>query len=833
MTEMKGQAGEGGGQEKDKGEKKRGEEEEEKEEMMRANGLIQPTDGDKTHSPRRSVSSSSSPSNHSSSSSSCLSASQGGVGDRRTVSSSSSSFSRGFLLYQGAEARLFLVALSPWRLGVIKQRLRKLHIHPELDWKLHIHRMQQEVRAMVRCRKAGVDTPQLLWVHLPKKKNASSLRSSSPCTSIFPFLRTSFSSSFSPTVLSSSFSSIAIKEKKQEKEEEEEEKERKRQKREQNEEEEDSEVSQKDLEKTGEKAHREGGLIIMEWIEGSTVQAVLHALEKKSHLFLFSQHEKQNDKKKNRGDDFLTSSSPQRSHDREEKEEEKEDKEKTSLRTSKEEWNSIQLAEKKKNRSSDSGEGEETRDQVREKKEQKETERQEMKKTGEKKASDGKDKSGAIMRIKKEDKIKSEEGKQLSRRKEKKGRKEEEGSEKKKKGGGNSEISNEDLDDDLIEEEEEEEEEETSSSPCWRGTPEQREVIERIARAVGRSIATMHNAQVVHGDLTTSNVLLRSPSLSSSSPIWSVAPHSSFGIIEDKIGKDTPAEFAGCTGEVSKKPERVVSSSSQAPSPSSSFSCSMGDSGDRYPSVKAVARVLQAENAYALADIVMDVERSEDREKVGEKKTGKGGEEIDGEKSSIEKMKGQEKEIEEKKRDSADGKKTKEKVRRLIQEKALEMAMKLVQEVQKKDLLNGGTIRSVCTPDLKDDRSERETDHGRKEEEEKDMEERKNKIEQEEDKERRSKSLKESEEKEESPSHPFPSVCLIDFGLSSTSTLPEDKAVDLFVLERAVSSSHVLISKLFLSSFFSSYGQVAVGASSILSRLDAVRLRGRKRLMIG
>lgn len=31
---------------------------------------------------------------------------------------------------------------------------------------------------------------------------------------------------------------------------------------------------------------------------------------------------------------------------------------------------------------------------------------------------------------------------------------------------------------------------------------------------------------------------------------------------------------------------------------------------------------------------------------------------------------------------------------------------------------------------------------------------------------------------------------LIDFGLSFTSTLPEDKAVDLYVLERALLSMH-------------------------------------------
>lgn len=36
----------------------------------------------------------------------------------------------------------------------------------------------------------------------------------------------------------------------------------------------------------------------------------------------------------------------------------------------------------------------------------------------------------------------------------------------------------------------------------------------------------------------------------------------------------------------------------------------------------------------------------------------------------------------------------------------------------------------------------------------------------------------------------FFSQVLIDFGLSFTSTLPEDKAVDLYVLERALLSMH-------------------------------------------
>lgn len=47
-----------------------------------------------------------------------------------------------------------------------------------------------------------------------------------------------------------------------------------------------------------------------------------------------------------------------------------------------------------------------------------------------------------------------------------------------------------------------------------------------------------------------------------------------------------------------------------------------------------------------------------------------------------------------------------------------------------------------------------------------------------------------------SPARCSPQV-LIDFGLSSNSTLPEDKAVDLYVLERAIASAHAADTGLF------------------------------------
>ena len=78
------------------------------------------------------------------------------------------------------------------------------------------------------------------------------------------------------------------------------------------------------------------------------------------------------------------------------------------------------------------------------------------------------------------------------------------------------------------------------------------------------------------------------------------------------------------------------------------------------------------------------------------------------------------------------------------------------------------------------------------------------------------------------------SLVLIDFGLSFISTLAEDKGVDLYVLERAFLSTHPNteeLFKIFLDSYKKSSSSKATGA--VISKLDEVRLRGRKRVMIG
>ena len=75
-------------------------------------------------------------------------------------------------------------------------------------------------------------------------------------------------------------------------------------------------------------------------------------------------------------------------------------------------------------------------------------------------------------------------------------------------------------------------------------------------------------------------------------------------------------------------------------------------------------------------------------------------------------------------------------------------------------------------------------------------------------------------------------VYLIDFGLSTSSSLAEDKAVDLYVLERAFLSSHPNSEDLF-SELLDSYKNTSSKSKSVIAKLDEVRQRGRKRSMLG
>jgi len=76
-------------------------------------------------------------------------------------------------------------------------------------------------------------------------------------------------------------------------------------------------------------------------------------------------------------------------------------------------------------------------------------------------------------------------------------------------------------------------------------------------------------------------------------------------------------------------------------------------------------------------------------------------------------------------------------------------------------------------------------------------------------------------------------VVLIDFGLSYHSSLIEDKAVDLYVLERAFASTHPDSEPLFASVLNAYATELGSEWSALSRRLDDVRLRGRKRSMVG
>lgn len=75
-------------------------------------------------------------------------------------------------------------------------------------------------------------------------------------------------------------------------------------------------------------------------------------------------------------------------------------------------------------------------------------------------------------------------------------------------------------------------------------------------------------------------------------------------------------------------------------------------------------------------------------------------------------------------------------------------------------------------------------------------------------------------------------IVAIDFGLASQSIHDEDRAVDLYVLERAFSSTHPRVEGLF-DELLEGYKETFKQAHISLRKLEEVRLRGRKRSMVG
>ena len=84
-------------------------------------------------------------------------------------------------------------------------------------------------------------------------------------------------------------------------------------------------------------------------------------------------------------------------------------------------------------------------------------------------------------------------------------------------------------------------------------------------------------------------------------------------------------------------------------------------------------------------------------------------------------------------------------------------------------------------------------------------------------------------------------LVLIDFGLGYVENVAEDKAVDLYVLERAFLSTHPNTDELFgiiLDSYIKTYKafggkKKAIEVDEVIRKLDDVRQRGRKRTMVG
>ncbi|KAK8095617.1 uncharacterized protein PG998_002246 [Apiospora kogelbergensis] len=75
-------------------------------------------------------------------------------------------------------------------------------------------------------------------------------------------------------------------------------------------------------------------------------------------------------------------------------------------------------------------------------------------------------------------------------------------------------------------------------------------------------------------------------------------------------------------------------------------------------------------------------------------------------------------------------------------------------------------------------------------------------------------------------------IVVIDFGLASQGSADEDRAVDLYVLERAFGSTHPRAESLF-PVVLEAYKDTFKAASVVLKKLEDVRMRGRKRSMLG
>lgn len=75
-------------------------------------------------------------------------------------------------------------------------------------------------------------------------------------------------------------------------------------------------------------------------------------------------------------------------------------------------------------------------------------------------------------------------------------------------------------------------------------------------------------------------------------------------------------------------------------------------------------------------------------------------------------------------------------------------------------------------------------------------------------------------------------IVVIDLGLASGAVHEEERAVDLYVLERAFGSTHPRAECLF-GEVLDAYKACFKQAPAVLKKLEDVRMRGRKRSMLG
>ena len=80
---------------------------------------------------------------------------------------------------------------------------------------------------------------------------------------------------------------------------------------------------------------------------------------------------------------------------------------------------------------------------------------------------------------------------------------------------------------------------------------------------------------------------------------------------------------------------------------------------------------------------------------------------------------------------------------------------------------------------------------------------------------------------------PAASLAVIDFGLSCQEGVAEDKGVDLYVLERAFLSTHPNTEQLFGEVVAAYTRDAGKGRGEVLRKFEEIRLRGRKRTMLG